>query len=76
MESKFKIFLQAHLDMGEPKKAKNDFEEVVKIEPSNKVAANQILVCLKQIKEQRQKEKQIYANMFEKFAAKDKEVSV
>lgn len=73
---KFLIFFKAFLDIGEPEKAKDDFEKVAKLEPNNKLAANQVLICLKQVKEQRKKEKQIYANMFEKFAAKDKEVSV
>lgn len=61
--------------MGEPEAAKSSFEAVVKIESNNKLAANKVIICAKQIKEQKQKEKKIYSNMFEKFAAKDKEVS-
>lgn len=61
--------------MGEPEKAKADFEEVLKIEPTNKSAASQLVPCCNKIKQQREKEKKIYWNMFEKFAKKDKEVS-
>lgn len=60
--------------MGEPELAKTDFEAVLKLEPGNKAAANSIIMCNIKIKEQKGKEKKIYANMFEKFAQRDKEV--
>ncbi|XP_047003938.1 peptidyl-prolyl cis-trans isomerase FKBP4-like isoform X1 [Schistocerca americana] len=65
---------QAYLGMGEPELAKTDFEAVLKLEPENKAAANNIVICNVKIKEQRSREKKIYANMFEKFAQRDKEV--
>ncbi|XP_046394110.1 peptidyl-prolyl cis-trans isomerase FKBP4 isoform X2 [Ischnura elegans] len=64
---------QALLNIGEPELGRKDFEEVLKIEPNNKAAANQIILCAKKIKEQKQNEKKIYANMFEKFAERDKQ---
>lgn len=60
--------------LAEPELAKQDFEAVVALAPDNKAAANSIVVCNSQIKEQKKKEKKIYANMFEKFAQKDREV--
>ncbi|KAL0273021.1 UNVERIFIED_CONTAM: hypothetical protein PYX00_005798 [Menopon gallinae] len=66
---------QAYLEIGEPEKAKADFEAVLKIEPTNKLAASQIVACCNKIKQHREKEKKIYSNMFEKFARRDKEVS-
>ncbi|PNF36127.1 hypothetical protein B7P43_G10963 [Cryptotermes secundus] len=64
---------QANLGLGEPEKAKVDFEAVCKMDPNNKAAANQIILCNKKIKEQKGREKKIYANMFEKFAQRDRE---
>ena len=61
--------------MNEPDLAKVDFEGVLKIEPNNKAASNQVLICNQKIKEQKKNEKKIYANMFEKFAEIDKQVA-
>lgn len=38
-------------------------------------AASQVLVCKTTIRKQKQKEKQMYANMFDKFAKHDTEVT-
>jgi FK506-binding protein 4/5 len=65
---------QAYLGLGEPEKAKVDFEAVHKLDPNNKAAATHIILCNKEIKEQKVREKKIYANMFEKFAQRDREV--
>lgn len=65
---------QGYLALAEPELAKQDFEAVVALSPENKAAHNSIITCNAQIKEQKKKEKQIYANMFEKFAQKDREV--
>nr|CAD7425145.1 unnamed protein product [Timema monikensis] len=64
---------QAWLGMVEPEKAKADFEMVLKLEPNNKAAANHYSLCLVKLKEQKSREKKIYANMFEKFAQRDRE---
>ena len=65
---------QSYLGLAEPEQAKADFEAVLKLEPNNKAAANHIIICNKKIKEQKGREKKIYANMFEKFAQRDREV--
>ncbi|CAG9580154.1 unnamed protein product [Danaus chrysippus] len=65
---------QALLAIEEAEKALKDFEKVVEAEPENKAAANQIKVCKSMIAKQKQKEKQLYANMFDKFAKHDSEV--
>ncbi|KAK7864395.1 hypothetical protein R5R35_010986 [Gryllus longicercus] len=63
---------QAYLAMGEPERAKVDFEMVLKLEPSNKAAASHVVMCNNKLREQKGREKMIYANMFEKFAKQDK----
>ncbi|RVE44294.1 hypothetical protein evm_011018 [Chilo suppressalis] len=65
---------QALLGLGDAEMAMKDFEKVAEAEPQNKAAANQILVCKSTIQKQKQKEKQLYANMFDKFAKHDSEL--
>ncbi|CAG4946213.1 unnamed protein product [Colias eurytheme] len=65
---------QAMLGLGEAELAMKDFEAVVEMEPQNKAAANQVIVCRNTIQKQKQKEKQMYANMFDKFAKHDTQV--
>uniref|UniRef100_A0A0V0G7J6 peptidylprolyl isomerase n=1 Tax=Triatoma dimidiata TaxID=72491 RepID=A0A0V0G7J6_TRIDM len=66
---------QALLQMCEPSLARKDFEKVIALEPTNKAAAAQINICTQRQRELHSKEKMMYANMFEKFAQKDREVS-
>lgn len=65
---------QALLGLGEADLALKDFQKIIEIEPQNKAAANQIIVCRAAIEKQKRKEKQLYANMFDKFAKHDNEV--
>ncbi|XP_034828550.1 FK506-binding protein 59 isoform X1 [Maniola hyperantus] len=65
---------QALLGMGEPEQALKDFQKVVEAEPQNKAAANQIVVCRTKLQQQKQREKSMYANMFDKFAHHDAQV--
>lgn len=58
----------------EPQKAAEDFKKVLEINPSNKIAKENLVVCRNIMKDLLQKEKQVYANMFEKFAKKDTQV--
>lgn len=44
------------------------------LEPENKAAINQITICKQEIKKENDREKQLYANMFTKFADADKKV--
>jgi FKBP-type peptidyl-prolyl cis-trans isomerase len=62
---------QARLGMSEFELAKEDFEAAYKVDPANKAAANQIIVCNNKIKEQKDKDRRLYANMFQKFADQD-----
>ncbi|XP_065344686.1 FK506-binding protein 59 isoform X1 [Cloeon dipterum] len=64
---------QANMNMMNFDVAQKDFEEILKIEPQNKAAANQVKLCAVKIKEELGKEKRLYANMFEKFASIDKQ---
>lgn len=50
------------------------YMQVIELEPTNKAAINQIQICKQQIKEANDKEKKVYANMFKKLSASDKQV--
>ncbi|XP_050678040.1 FK506-binding protein 59 [Leptidea sinapis] len=65
---------QALLQKGDAGEAMADFQKVVEIEPGNKAAANHIIMCRNAIRNQQQLEKQLYRNMFEKFANVDKQM--
>uniref|UniRef100_A0A8B9GZN2 peptidylprolyl isomerase n=2 Tax=Astyanax mexicanus TaxID=7994 RepID=A0A8B9GZN2_ASTMX len=57
--------------MKEFERAKDDFQRVIQLYPSNKAAKSQVVLCQKHIKEQHEKDKRLYANMFQKFAERD-----
>ncbi|KAL6257206.1 hypothetical protein P5V15_012134 [Pogonomyrmex californicus] len=63
----------ANIRLGSPEVAIKDFQEVLKIQPKNTAASKQILICQSLIKKQLDKEKKLYANMFDKFAQEDKQ---
>jgi hypothetical protein len=44
------------------------FQGVMKIESTNRAAYQQIQACRQKIKQQREKDKKLYANMFEKLS--------
>ena len=67
---------QAYLGLKEYDLAKNDFQAVLKLDPNNKAAKNQLLQCVQAIKAQLEKEKTTYRNMFELFAKQDLKVVV
>lgn len=48
--------------------------QVIQLEPSNKAAANHVVICKQKIKQNKDKEKKLYANMFTKLAAGSNEV--
>ncbi|KAM7396647.1 hypothetical protein PAMP_019673 [Pampus punctatissimus] len=62
---------EALYGMKEFDKARDDFKQVVELYPANKAAKSQMVLCQKHIKEQHEKDKRIYANMFQKFAERD-----
>lgn len=65
---------QALLNLASPDIALKDFQYVIQIEPKNSAAVKQISVCNEMIKKELAREKKLYANMFDKFAKKDREV--
>ncbi|XP_001356347.2 FK506-binding protein 59 [Drosophila pseudoobscura] len=64
---------QCNLIINELEDALEDFQKVIQLEPGNKAAANHVVICRQKIKETKTKEKKLYANMFTKLAANDKE---
>ncbi|XP_039988260.1 peptidyl-prolyl cis-trans isomerase FKBP4 [Xiphias gladius] len=62
---------EALFSMKEFDSARDDFQRVVQLYPANKAAKSQLVLCQKHIKEQHEKDKRIYANMFQKFAERD-----
>lgn len=67
---------EALFAMKEFERAKDDFQRVIQLYPSNKAAKSQVAMCQKRIKEQHEKDKRIYANMFQKFAERDSKKEV
>ncbi|XP_022113366.1 FK506-binding protein 59 [Pieris rapae] len=65
---------QALLAIGEAERAMEDFRAIVEMEPENKAAVKQVLLCRNTLQKQKQREKQMYANMFDKFAKHDTQV--
>ncbi len=66
--------LQAHLGLKEYEMALADFKKVLDIEPENKAAKNQVIICQQKLKQQREEEHKRYGGMFEKFAEMDAKV--
>ncbi|XP_050409166.1 peptidyl-prolyl cis-trans isomerase FKBP4 isoform X1 [Patella vulgata] len=62
---------QAQLNKNEYENAKKDFEKVIALEPENKAAKNQIVMCNHKLKQFIEKEKKTYAGMFSRFAEQD-----
>lgn len=61
----------AHLGMNNYDMAEKDFQAVLQVDGNNKAAVNQLAICKNKLKEQRNKDKQVYANMFQRFAESD-----
>jgi tetratricopeptide (TPR) repeat protein len=61
----------ANLNLQNFDEALHDFKAVLEVDPENKAAKNQIVITNHKIKQIRDREKQTYAGMFQKFAARD-----
>ncbi|KAK2147711.1 hypothetical protein LSH36_540g01046, partial [Paralvinella palmiformis] len=61
----------ARMAMKDYPEAIEDFNKVLELDPNNKAAKNQVLVANAKIREVREREKKIYAGMFQKFAQAD-----
>uniref|UniRef100_A0A8C8S258 peptidylprolyl isomerase n=3 Tax=Archelosauria TaxID=1329799 RepID=A0A8C8S258_9SAUR len=62
---------EAHLAVNDFELARADFQKVLQLYPSNKAAKVQLQVCQQKIREQHEREKKMYANMFQRLAGKD-----
>ena len=62
---------RAKLAMHYPDEAIEQFQKVMKLDPKNKDARTYYDIAKKKVAEYRVREKKIYANMFDKFAARD-----
>ena len=51
--------------------AEKDFQELIKLEPTNKAAKARLAECTSKVKELKEKEKRMYRTMFEKYAAEE-----
>lgn len=63
---------QAKLTVNDYEEAKQDFEHLLKVEPNNKAARNQLILCNNKIKEYLDKERETYRSMFLSMEKKDK----
>uniref|UniRef100_UPI00358FF3F3 peptidyl-prolyl cis-trans isomerase FKBP4-like n=1 Tax=Myxine glutinosa TaxID=7769 RepID=UPI00358FF3F3 len=62
---------EARTAQGDFEAARLDFQAVRRINPGNQTALARETKCKEQQREQRERDKRLYANMFEKFAAQD-----
>ncbi|XP_060701571.1 peptidyl-prolyl cis-trans isomerase FKBP5-like [Hemiscyllium ocellatum] len=62
---------EARLCVNEFDLAKADFQKVLQVNPENRAAKMQIVLCQNRMKEHHERNKKIYANMFQKFADRD-----
>ncbi|MGH0120560.1 UNVERIFIED_CONTAM: hypothetical protein FKN15_009347 [Acipenser sinensis] len=62
---------EALFALKEFKDARDGFQKVVQLYPDNKAARVQVTACQRLLREQHEKDKRLYANMFSKFAEHD-----
>lgn len=51
--------------------AEKDFNELIRLEPTNKAAQARLAECTNKVKALKEKEKRMYRTMFEKYAAEE-----
>ncbi|XP_048365934.1 peptidyl-prolyl cis-trans isomerase FKBP4 isoform X1 [Sphaerodactylus townsendi] len=62
---------EAQLAVNDFELARADFQKVLQLYPSNKAAKAQLIICQQKIREQHEREKKMYANMFQRLADKE-----
>ncbi|XP_054854750.1 peptidyl-prolyl cis-trans isomerase FKBP4 [Eublepharis macularius] len=62
---------EARLAVNDFELARADFQKVLQLYPSNKAAKAQLIICQQKIREQHEREKKMYANMFQRLADKE-----
>lgn len=65
---------EAQLAVNDFELARADFQKVLQLYPSNKAAKAQLIICQQKIREQHEREKKLYANMFQRLADKEAKV--
>ncbi|XP_030632086.1 peptidyl-prolyl cis-trans isomerase FKBP5 [Chanos chanos] len=65
---------EARLLRNEFSLAMRDFQQVLQVNPSNRAARAQISTCQRKMREHHERDKRIYANMFQRFAEHDAKV--
>ncbi|XP_076870564.1 peptidyl-prolyl cis-trans isomerase FKBP5 isoform X2 [Brachyhypopomus gauderio] len=65
---------EARLLQNEFSLALMDFRQVLRVNPSNRAARCRITVCQRKMREHHERDKKIYANMFQRFAEHDAKV--
>jgi len=65
------LCVQANYGLKDYESALADFGSVLQIDPENKAARQQLVIASNKVREQRQKERQTYAGMFDKLAKID-----
>lgn len=65
---------ESYIGVNEFELARDDFTKVIQLYPNNKAARTQMAKCQQRIHEQHQREKKIYANMFQRLAEKEEKV--
>lgn len=66
---------EAYMGVNELERAKDDFVKVIQLYSGNKAARAQLTHCQQRMREQHQREKIIYANMFQRLAESEEKVS-
>ncbi|KAE8613578.1 hypothetical protein XENTR_v10007767 [Xenopus tropicalis] len=62
---------EAYMCTNDLEQARNDFTKVLQLYPANKAARAQLGQCQVRIRQQTEREKKIYANMFQRLAEKE-----
>lgn len=65
---------EARLAVNDFELARADFQKVLQLYPSNKAAKAQLLISQQKIRQQHEREKKMYANMFQRLADKETKV--
>jgi FK506-binding protein 4/5 len=65
---------QSQMSMASYEEAIKDFQEVLKLNPSNNAANQHIQTCREHLKAYQQKEKQLYASIFAKMSKENTKV--
>jgi len=63
------MFMQAYMGTKDWVEARSDFQAVLNIDSSNKTAKNQLIIAEHKVKQERERERKLYASMFTKMAA-------